>query len=31
MISKRRKHSDWPYLVGPFDCSMRRVDDIFVN
>ena len=24
MISKRRKHSDWPHLMTLFDCSMRR-------
>ena len=24
MISKRRKHSDWPYLIDPVDYSMRR-------
>ena len=24
MISKRRKHGDWPHLNAPSDCSMRR-------
>ena len=31
MISKRRKHSDWPHLIGPRPIVLCVVDDIFVN
>lgn len=31
MISKRRKHSDWPYLIDPRSIALCVVDDIFVN